>query len=363
MRHGFSRCLMFAKILLVSALTSSVALAEDGWQSLFNGKDLTGWSVTLQKLPPGEDPDRLVQVRDGVIRMYADTAADAVVPFGVITHESIFSRFHLSFEYKWNGRRFAPRADKLRDAGVLYHSHATDVVWPTSVECQIQEGDTGDIVLLKTGAETYANPQPDTAPAGQGDPGALPENGGISKVRKGGYVGRFPELDTLEGWNRVELIVHADESAEHIVNGKTKARLRQMTDMKGQPLTEGKICLQLEGAELEYRDVKIRPLEEPLRPDRSTVTLTTEGNQLTASLTVKNPHNHPVPCATEIIGIHAAAFTVSGAPTSLGAGETATLTLTYQPAANVDRASAGLQIGEKTTGSFVILEGLTPSIK
>ena len=45
------------------------ANAESEWKSLFNGKDLSGWTVTVDKLPVGQDPDRIVQVRDGAIHM------------------------------------------------------------------------------------------------------------------------------------------------------------------------------------------------------------------------------------------------------------------------------------------------------
>ncbi|RYD43780.1 MAG: DUF1080 domain-containing protein, partial [Verrucomicrobiaceae bacterium] len=49
---------------------ASAASAEGEWKSLFNGKDLSGWTVTLDKHKPGEDPEKLVQVRDGAIHMY-----------------------------------------------------------------------------------------------------------------------------------------------------------------------------------------------------------------------------------------------------------------------------------------------------
>ena len=76
------------------------ARAGEEWKSLFNGTDLSGWTVTIDKLPEGQDPDKLVQVRDGAIHMYADTDPDTKVPFGVITHRDTFSRFHLALEYR-----------------------------------------------------------------------------------------------------------------------------------------------------------------------------------------------------------------------------------------------------------------------
>jgi hypothetical protein len=42
-----------------------------------------------------------------------------------------------------------------RDSGILYYSdeHENDKVWPTSIECQIQEGDCGDFWCVGTMVE------------------------------------------------------------------------------------------------------------------------------------------------------------------------------------------------------------------
>ncbi len=51
----------------------------------------------------------------------------------------------------------------------------------------------------------------------------------------------------------------------HVVNGKVNMRLfnsRQIVDGKEIPLTKGKIQLQSEGAEIFYRDIKLRAIKE-----------------------------------------------------------------------------------------------------
>ncbi len=339
------------------------ASAEEGWRELFNGRDLEGWTVVLENQKPGEDPESLAQVRDGAIHMYPDADAAATVPFGVIVHDDTFSRFHLTFEYKWNGRRFAPRKDQLRDAGLLYHSHNVDKVWPDSVEYQIQEGDTGDIVLLKTGAITWMRPDPATAPEGQGDPGMLPEEGGVTRDFRNtdfAYVGRLPELDHLEDWTRVDVVVHADETAEHLVNGETIARLVNLEDRQGNPLREGKIALQLEAAEILYRDVRIRELPEPLRADRTLASVSAVRDQPArpARIEVKNPRDEAAAVNAEIIGKDADAFELVAAPESIGAGESAAYEVRFTPTRGADRYSAGLRIGDAGSGAFVVLQGV-----
>jgi len=343
-------------------LFASVANAQGEWKSLFNGKDLTGWTVTLDKHKPGEDPDKLVQVRDGAIHMYADTDPSTQVPFGVITHADTFSRFHLTLEYRWREKRFAPRKDAIRDAGMLYHVLSAEKIWPDSIEYQIQEGDSADIVLLQRHATSWRHPQPDLAPEGQGDAGLLPENGGVPVVSRKGflYLGRFPEYDQLQGWNQVEVIVHANESAEHRLNGHVRSRLGDFRKPDGTPLSSGKICLQLEGAELQYRNVRIRELDEPLRPDKSHVSLSAVKDKpaRSATITVKNPLDRPMPAALAIEGVDAAAFSATAPAAVIGAGESMEVTIHFKPVRGAARYSAGLRVGSPEQGAFVLLQGI-----
>src|SRR6185436_16532052 len=67
-----------------------------------------------------------------------------------------------------------------------------------------------------------------------------------------------------DGWNTVEIIVRGD-SATHIVNGKVNnrcANIKQMVDDKWVPLKKGRIALQLEGAELFYRNIELKELKD-----------------------------------------------------------------------------------------------------
>ncbi|MES2658747.1 MAG: family 16 glycoside hydrolase [Verrucomicrobiota bacterium] len=349
------------RILPLVALILPVTAAD--WTPLFNGTNLDGWTPVIQNKEVGKDPDRFVQVRDGAIHMYADTDPAATVPFGVIVHEKTFSRFHLSLEYRWGEKKFAPRKKEIRDAGLLYHASNTGKVWPDSIEYQIQEGDSGDIVFLPKAGLTWMRPDPENAPEGQGDPGMLPEDGGFPKDFGGtdfAYIGRFPVLDTLEGWNRVEVIVHADESAEHLINGKTVARIANLRDKDGSPVHEGKIALQLEGAELLYRDVKIRELGESLKVDRTTVALSAVKGQPTrkAQVVVINPSGGEIPAELSITGKDAASFKVSAEEKSIPPCGSISVTVEFLAPDSPGRCSAGLQVGSKTEGVFVVLQGI-----
>jgi hypothetical protein len=117
---------------------------SDEWNPLFNGQNLDGWEIVIGN-SRSDDPNHLVQVRDGVIHMYQDAPAGSAQPAGYLVTSKPFSDYHLRLEYKWGVKKFAPRMNSRRDAGLLYHIAGKEGVWPQCVECQIQENDTGDV--------------------------------------------------------------------------------------------------------------------------------------------------------------------------------------------------------------------------
>lgn len=343
-------------------MLSANARAQE-WQSLFNGEDLTGWKIVLKEPMPGYTAEQLVTVEDGEIRMYDNVPADQdlTVPFGVILTDESYSRFHFRVEYRWMGDKYKPRADRLRDAGMLFHCYGREKIWPDCVECQIQEGDTGDIVLLGSRATVFTHPDPDNAPRGQGNPGMLPELGGVVKYpeRTGGYYGRLPELDNLEGWTTVEVIVHGSDYSVFKVNGQAIARLYDMQDKNGQPLGEGRLALQLEAAEIAYRNVEILELPEPLKPSTFLLEFGEAGEA--QKVTVTNPSEEAIDLNLEVIGADPEAFTigpVSEKTVEPGASVELTITLSEDAGDLVPALAAGIQIGSETHGCFVALRAV-----
>lgn len=181
--------------------------------------------------------------------------------FGYISTEDHYRNYHLSLEYKWGKKKFKPRDKVIRDSGLIYHAVGADVTWPTGVETQIQEGDTGDFFFLGYDvgagrASATVTVAPNSVDAkrprylASGTP--IDTKGGITKDQT---------VDSLTDWNRVEVIVE-DDDVVAIVNGVVVNRATNARRPSGNsfiPLTEGRIALQAEGAEIFYRDVKIKP--------------------------------------------------------------------------------------------------------
>lgn len=99
---------------------------------LFNGVDFTGWKLFLPD--KGADPFNTWSVRDGVIRC-------AGSPAGYLRTNEIFGDYELTVEWRWPGSSGG-------NSGVLLHVQEGDMVWPKSIEAQLQHGSAGDIWVI-----------------------------------------------------------------------------------------------------------------------------------------------------------------------------------------------------------------------
>lgn len=238
---------------------------SDGWSPLFNGRNLDGWDTILRSTGRNNDPDHVFQVHDNLIHIYKDQTAGEPVTLGYLLTQADYSHYQLRFEYRWGEKKFAPRTKTVRDAGCLYHASNEGIVWPRSIECQVQEGDTGDCWVVH-GAQIDTTVDPKSG--GETPFRYLPaDEGGVLKTIADESVIRVIKQGTFEnpGWNRVEVIVRGSQSAEHIINGHTVFKcenLRTMAtdDKPSKPLTHGRILLQAEFAEVQYRNIEIRPV-------------------------------------------------------------------------------------------------------
>ncbi|MGD9633616.1 MAG: PVC-type heme-binding CxxCH protein [Pirellulales bacterium] len=243
----------------------ATAAPQPEWRPLFNGKDLDGWHTIITGHGLDSDPDKLIQIEDGVIHLYKDAAEGSDQPCGFICTEEKFDRYRLRFQYKWGQKRFADRSKSLRDAGCLIHIpeiKSVHGVWPMSIECQVQEGDTGDLITVDTGCTAFVDPATKDAdyPTFRD-----PSQGGIEHKNEW-YINADKTRDRLTDWNTVEVVVCGSEAAAYVVNGEVNQRFKgiRRPDGKGgwTPLGEGHIAFQLEDAEVFYRNIEIQPLPE-----------------------------------------------------------------------------------------------------
>lgn len=231
---------------------------------LFNGTDLSGFNAYRQnqEKAPGtllsmEQAMAVFKPEAGAIHVYAEAADQSTqVHYTLVTTKS-YSKYRLSWEYKWGTKKFAPYTDLAkypRDAGVLWHLHGDlTQLWPASMEFQNKDGTTGDIFAL------YARC---TSPGSASDKTVFAE-GGASVLVDGsnGFVqhSRSANYEVPGDWTPCLLEVNASTAA-YTVNGHIVNRVLSVMDAKGQPVSSGPIAWQAEQAEVFYRHLRIEVL-------------------------------------------------------------------------------------------------------
>jgi len=178
--------------------------------------------------------------------------------YGGLTTKKAFENYHLSLQVKWGETKWAPRLNAKKDSGLLFHCYGEHgafwKVWKACQELQIQEKDFGDYIPLAGPSGKVRSPN------AVGTITYDPDGEFLRDAR--GYTHAQTEPDFANGeWNTVELFA-LDDNAIFIVNGVVVMVVEQSKDGSGNPLTSGQLQLQSEGAELFYRDVKIRKIGE-----------------------------------------------------------------------------------------------------
>lgn len=252
-------------------------ISEPKWQSLFNGKDFTGWDIYVgpaydkaQGKFAGE-PFGLNNDRKGVFSVVKEDDKNAIrisgEQFGGISTKEEFENYHLRLEFKWGIVKWEPRKDKKRDSGILYHAvgpHGVDAgSWMRSQEFQIQEGDCGDYWGVAGGAfDVHATPYNEKKyvydPAGP-----LVTFSAKSPAGRQCIKGKDAEKPTGQ-WNTVDIYCFEGTSI-HMINGAVVMILynsRQKEAEDELPLTKGKIQIQSEGAEIFYSNIQIQPIQK-----------------------------------------------------------------------------------------------------
>ncbi len=178
-----------------------------------------------------------------------------------------FQNYHFSTEFKWGKKKWPPRKHIKRDSGILIHCTGKHGafwnVWMRCLECQVQEGDCGDLIQL-AGTSCQVRTTPETA-----DKETPKHSPGGNWCTIGPGVGKWGAKHhgnhEIEGdWNRIEVFTVGDR-AVFAVNGHPVMHLKNTRLGKysgNKPLTKGKIQIQSEAAEIWYRAMKIRPLRK-----------------------------------------------------------------------------------------------------
>jgi len=234
------------------------------WMSLFNGRDLTGWTVKVHHHNTGVNFGNTFRAEDGMIKVRYDQYGDFNDQFAHLYYDQPFSHFHLKLEYRFTGafQKGAPDY-ALLNSGVMFHSQDPRTMlkeqdWPISVEMQFYAG-LGDGKPRPTG--NMCSPGTDIVYQG--------------KMYDGHCLNSSSKTYPPGEWVRAELIVLGDSLITHIINGDTVLQYSKPTIgggaahrydpalwEPGKPLTSGFIALQSEGQPIDFRYIELRNLKK-----------------------------------------------------------------------------------------------------
>lgn len=214
------------------------------------------------------DPaDEVFQIKDGMLHISGRG-------YGYMATAQEFSDYHLTVEFKWGDKTWGKRVDRARDNGILVHAHGAHGVmggtWIASIEAQIIEGGTGDIIIInakKTEDKIVSTLTSEIQLDRDGErcwkrgaPKQRLTAGRINWEKRDpdwkdviNFRGKDDLAAPVGGWNKLEIIARGD-TLQYIFNGEI---VNEATEVS--PST-GRICIQSEGAEMIVRRFELAPL-------------------------------------------------------------------------------------------------------
>ncbi len=230
----------FSFLLLVCAVLASCGTASKSDDetnskktiSLFNGNDLTGWHVDV----PDMDADSTLSgpfiVRDGLLVSLGE-------PRGHLISDEIYSNYRLEAEYRFAG--------EPGNCGILVHASTPRALYgmfPKSIEVQMMHENAGDFWCI---VEDITVPDMEVRRGPK-------ENWGITEGKGRRILNLTDNSEKPLGeWNTMVIECKAD-TVTVWVNGDL---VNQGTQATAQ---EGRIAVQAEGAEVEFRKLELTRL-------------------------------------------------------------------------------------------------------
>lgn len=259
------RVLVLPCIFIISALLNSsspIKKDQQKWESIFNGKDLSGWQIKITGYEINENHKNTFRVEDGKLVVRYDEYENFDDKFGHIFYDKKLSHFKLRLDYRFVGEQVANAPDwAYRNSGVKFHSRPPseipkDQKLLVAVEAQLLGGNgddkrpTGNVCTAGTHVEMEGK--------------LISQHCTESKSRT--YHG--------DQWVTLELEVHGNGKVVHRINGEIVLEYEkpQLDDSdpfskelleRGIPrmLKEGYIALQAESHPVEFRNIELMRLK------------------------------------------------------------------------------------------------------
>jgi hypothetical protein len=120
------------------------------WTSLFNGKNLDGWTIKMTGYELNDNYKNTFRVENGVLKISYEEYDQFNKEFGHIFYKDKFSHYKIRLEYRFIGNQASGGPGwAYRNNGIMLHSQspesmALDQEFPVSVEVQLLGGNGVD---------------------------------------------------------------------------------------------------------------------------------------------------------------------------------------------------------------------------
>lgn len=252
---------------LLGSCTAQKNTTKENWQSLFNGKDLTGWTPKIRYYPSGENFANTFRVEDGKIVVRYDGYDAFKTKYGHLFYKDQYSYYRIKLQYRFVGQQANEGEGwALRNSGIMVHgqtpeSMGKDQDFPVSIEVQLLGGNGKD----KRTTCNLCTP-------------------GTNVVIDGKLITQHclnSKSETYHGdqWVEAEVVVLGDSLIRHIVNGMEVFSYEKpqvgggnvsgqetVFGKPGQLIERGTISLQSESHPVEFRNIQLLNLEGCMDP-------------------------------------------------------------------------------------------------
>jgi len=267
---------IFLSILPIAIYGQSAAIKPTSTIHIFDGKTLDNFE-TWQQDNHEKDPDHVFTVVDQVdggpaIRISGQH-------WGGLLTKSAYRDYKLVVEFRWGLLTWGQRKDRARDSGILLHCQGRpgssqkdfNGPWMRSVEFQMIDGGTGDIIIVGGYADNgellrstwKAKTHKDRNKQNVFDPKGEENTYSTGRINWWGRSEDWADRLAFRGaadvekpggqWNHLEAIVDGG-NLTYYVNGTLVNQALEGS------LKEGRLLFQSEGAEVYFRKIDLEPL-------------------------------------------------------------------------------------------------------
>ena len=256
---------VLSALCLLIALSSAAQKKDKPgkWIKLFNGKDLSNWTVKIKDHPVNDNFGNTFRVENGVIKVSYDQYGGLFKEqFGHLFYKKQFSAYLLVVEYRFTGDQIKDGPGwAFRNSGLMLHgqspeSMTIDQDFPISLEAQLLGGNGKD----ERSTNNLCTPGTNVVMDGKlFTPHCFNSS---SKTYHG------------EQWVKAQVLVLGDSVIKHIVDRDTvlvfnkpqydgrDKWVKQLGLQDGALISRGTISLQSESHPVEFRKVELFDLEK-----------------------------------------------------------------------------------------------------